>query len=384
MKKNFFTNLLCASLCFVSCGECKSTEEKKYPERPVPVNDEQKLSQNGTTNLQTQTMINNLLPPIQNKNGNSPSCLVVGGVHYPGLLNKGNSCYLNSVMQVLYGLSSFRKDVLDAKTNDSTPSLKALQEFFLGMGNSQSAVFNPPDNFGQQLGDNGTQEDAMVFFTKLFDKISEELEANGTPNFVEKSFSFFGTRTFKCKFGHSKVFPKEVLNVMPCVVKGQNNLQDSLKNTLFKEEEMMAPNQVECSTCSTLTDGSLVYKLISLPEILICQLNRFEDVGSGIQKLNDYFEFPIELTIIDEGCDSKCPKDGREYDLFGVVVHSGFLNGGHYWVFEKLEDGRWRKFNDSEVTEVDINKDRTKKEMFGDRTSNTSGYILIYSKKGLK
>ena len=41
------------------------------------------------------------------------------------------------------------------------------------------------------------------------------------------------------------------------------------------------------------------------------------------------------------------------YHLHGVLVHSGDVNGGHYFAFIRPEkDGRWYRFDDDKVTPV--------------------------------
>jgi ubiquitin carboxyl-terminal hydrolase 47 len=48
-------------------------------------------------------------------------------------------------------------------------------------------------------------------------------------------------------------------------------------------------------------------------------------------------------------------KGGREmYELYSVLVHSGSAFGGHYYAYIKdLGAGKWYKFNDATVTQVE-------------------------------
>mgnify|MGYP002835766212 CR=1 FL=1 len=48
----------------------------------------------------------------------------------------------------------------------------------------------------------------------------------------------------------------------------------------------------------------------------------------------------------------RLPRGGPVYDLTAIVNHHGTLDGGHYTAFAK-DDGRWFKFNDAMVHEVD-------------------------------
>lgn len=58
------------------------------------------------------------------------------------------------------------------------------------------------------------------------------------------------------------------------------------------------------------------------------------------------------------------------YELVGVVVHSGQANAGHYYSFikERCKNGdrtRWLKFNDTTVEEFDMNDATLEAECFG-------------------
>ncbi len=70
------------------------------------------------------------------------------------------------------------------------------------------------------------------------------------------------------------------------------------------------------------------------------------------------------------------------YELYAVLVHSGSAVGGHYYVYIRdLDSGQWRNFNDSTVSDIDI---ETVKEAFGGAKGNSlyassaSAYMLVY------
>jgi ubiquitin C-terminal hydrolase len=44
-----------------------------------------------------------------------------------------------------------------------------------------------------------------------------------------------------------------------------------------------------------------------------------------------------------------CPQTS-DYELYGIVHHSGSLSGGHYVSEVKTGDGRWYRCNDSSIT----------------------------------
>ena len=49
------------------------------------------------------------------------------------------------------------------------------------------------------------------------------------------------------------------------------------------------------------------------------------------------------------------------YDLFGIINHSGNVFGGHYFSYIKGFNGKWYEFNDTNVKEIQTSKLLTNK-----------------------
>jgi len=84
----------------------------------------------------------------------------------------------------------------------------------------------------------------------------------------------------------------------------------------------------------------------SFPKILVITLKRFSPDGS--QKINSVVDFPLEnldLTKYVKGYNS----NSYLYDLFGVCNHMGGVSGGHYTAFVKNVAGQWVHYNDNVV-----------------------------------
>ena len=66
-------------------------------------------------------------------------------------------------------------------------------------------------------------------------------------------------------------------------------------------------------------------------------------------KVNDQFEFPLELDVskyMDDSAEGNAQVSDPEivnYELKAVVIHSGGPYGGHYWCYLKddLQEGSW-------------------------------------------
>ncbi|CAA2943437.1 ubiquitin carboxyl-terminal hydrolase 12-like [Olea europaea subsp. europaea] len=109
-----------------------------------------------------------------------------------------------------------------------------------------------------------------------------------------------------------------------------------------------------------LQDAKKGLLFIDLPPILPIHLKRFEYdfIRDTMVKLNDYFEFPLELDLDIEGGKYLLPEAGRGdknlYTLHSVLVHSGGVHGGHYSAFIRPNlSHQWYKFDDERVTKVD-------------------------------
>ncbi len=90
----------------------------------------------------------------------------------------------------------------------------------------------------------------------------------------------------------------------------------------------------------------------SLPNILVIDIKRF---ATNNRKLQQLVTFPLEnldLSAYVTGYNN----NSYIYDLYGVCNHSGGLMGGHYTSFVKNSNGKWYHFNDTFVSEVGINE----------------------------
>ena len=89
----------------------------------------------------------------------------------------------------------------------------------------------------------------------------------------------------------------------------------------------------------------------SFPNILMISLKRFHNNG---KKKHILVDAPLDLNL------SKYVKGYNKesyiYDLYGICTHSGQgTSGGHYWAQVKNANGKWYKFNDTQVTEIPQN-----------------------------
>jgi ubiquitin carboxyl-terminal hydrolase 8 len=88
----------------------------------------------------------------------------------------------------------------------------------------------------------------------------------------------------------------------------------------------------------------------SFPNILVIDLKRF---NSKNQKNQIFVTFPIDnLDLTKYVIGYK--KDSYHYELYGVCNHSGNVLGGHYTAFVKNANKKWYCFNDTSISEVGL------------------------------
>lgn len=88
----------------------------------------------------------------------------------------------------------------------------------------------------------------------------------------------------------------------------------------------------------------------NLPNILIITLKRFSIDGSS--KINNLIDFPINNLNLAKYIIGYNP-DSYVYDLYGICNHMGSVTGGHYTSFVKNAHDTWIHYDDTNVSVVD-------------------------------
>jgi hypothetical protein len=316
-----------------------------------------------------------------------------------GICNCGNTCYANSVMQMLFINKPFTKAVMALSKilekgnvfNVLHDMAKVFNHLESGTGSCSGDLMEnflgelakiPGDDGDKELVKYHAQQDASDFFAYTLRKIkylckkyisrqdiisicaenifslgTEEIEAIRQMGFCgpDPIFSRLQVHTEEqlfdvCDNQPGKLIRKlsaEDVNFQISIDLEYGNLSDGLRHL----DLMDGDNQCENNSGEKI-DAYKLRTITQPPNVLYCKLNRVTFEDDAPIKNNAGFEFPMQIDI---GPNTPNPDTPLPYDLTGLIVHSGGANSGHYISYAK-SDGQWFEFNDGCVQPVDQEK----------------------------
>lgn len=328
-----------------------------------------------------------------------------------GLANLGNTCFINSCIQVLshtYELNNFLENETYKKKlkNKYDSALLIEWDNLRKMLWNENCIVSPGKFIGtiqkvaklknMDIFTGYSQNDVSEFLLFLIDCFHNSLSREISITISGEPETETDKLALKCfemiKNTYSKDY-SEIWNLFYAINVSEIMRIDNGKILSINPEPFFmidlpippnnkSPSLIDCF--NHYVDGEIIENYLdeetnekvnikkklsfwSLPNILAIDLKRF---NNRFQKNQIHVSFPLDnLDLSTYIIGYK--KENFKYELYGVCNHSGGVMGGHYTSYVKNANGKWYHYNDTSVSEVGLNES----------IISPKAYVLFYRKK---
>uniref|UniRef100_A0A8C6QFJ1 Ubiquitin carboxyl-terminal hydrolase n=1 Tax=Nannospalax galili TaxID=1026970 RepID=A0A8C6QFJ1_NANGA len=343
---------------------------------------------------------------------------VVYAVGFRGLINLGNTCFMNCVVQALTHIPLLKDFFLSDKHKCimTSPSLCLVCEMcslFHAMYSGSRSPHVPYKLLhliwihAEHLA-GYRQQDAHEFLIAILDVLhrhskDDSIEEDGNTNccncIIDQIFTGGLQSDLTCHVCHGVSTTIDPcwdisLDLPGCYTSergssivsrddhrpGSPSLIDCLQ-WFTRPEDLGSSAKIKCSRCESYQESTKQLTMKKLPIVACFHLKRFEHVGKQRRKINTFISFPLELDMTPFLASTKesimkgqpltdCVPRENKYSLFAVINHHGTLESGHYTSFIRQEKDQWFNCDDAIITKATI-----------EDLLYSEGYLLFYHRQ---
>ena len=358
-----------------------------------------------------------------------------------GLVNMGNSCYMNCIIQCLFGTIPLLKLFIDGtwkshvNVNSKLGTKGIMATYFAQLAQSvllnDNAIFEPR-NFKAMVGSlnsmfkNCDQQDSSEFLNFVLDGLHEDLNECGNKprepapteeqekqlekmsirvastieweRYLKSDFSailyFFQgqfasqLKCLECGTTSTTYQSFSVLSI-PIPEEYTNSRADKIPlERCFEEftklEVLDGENRWHCSKCKQLRKSTKKITITRLPQNLIVHLKRFRG-GASFAKITTFIDYPFEMNLTKFWPQVKTPEEANQLSHLLTREQSPPFNYNLYAVANhsgSLSSGHYTAFVWKGTTKKWCYFDDTRvmKNVQKNSVVNSNGYVLFYTR----
>ncbi|KAI5120693.1 hypothetical protein M0805_006981 [Coniferiporia weirii] len=305
-----------------------------------------------------------------------------GPTHGSGLINLGNTCFLNSALQCLLHTPPLLRILLAHKKDDPCRvkngfCMTCAMRQTMSDSYSKGRAFSPFPitknlNVIAKHLRRGRQEDSHEFLRYAVDSLQKSCLAGHPPKLDHKIaettwvHKLFGgrlrSRVTCSQCGHNSDTYDSILD-LSIDIYNIGGLKDALKK-FTAIDQLKGADKYKCEKCKRPVNAEKRFTIHQAPAVLTVHLKRFTPMGRKLQHPIRYDERLSLQPSMSEG------EYGPMYTLYGVISHAGSgPNSGHYFAHVRGADGTWYEMNDDSV------------ERRASATNMKNAYVLFYMRE---